>query len=286
MPTATASQLRRGRRQRDAAAIWSSCRTPSTPSPNSPSPNTAAAPRRRRWSPSAASRSPRRLAGLDTAFRADFGSGPLVVGICAEYDALPGIGHACGHNIIAASAVGTALALAEVADELGLTVALIGTPAEEAGGGKVLLLEAGAFDDIARHGDAAPRSARHRRGTIAGAVAGRGRLPRAGKRMRPSRRISASTPPTRSPSRRWRSGCCASSWRPVRWCTASSPTAARPPTSSPRTPRCTTPCAPPTPRRCASWRAGWPTASSPVRWPPAASTRSRETAPAYDELTP
>lgn len=87
--------------------------------------------------------------GLATAFRADFGSGPLVVGICAEYDALPGIGHACGHNIIAAAAVGTALALAEVADELGLTVALIGTPAEESGGGKALLIEAGTFDDIA-----------------------------------------------------------------------------------------------------------------------------------------
>jgi amidohydrolase len=87
--------------------------------------------------------------GLDTAFRADFGSGPLVVGICAEYDALPGIGHACGHNIIAASAVGTALALAEVADDLGLTVALLGTPAEEAGGGKALLLQAGTFDDVA-----------------------------------------------------------------------------------------------------------------------------------------
>lgn len=72
----------------------------------------------------------------------------MVIGICAEYDALPGIGHACGHNIIAASAVGTALALAEVADELGLTVVLLGTPAEEAGGGKVLLLNAGAFDDI------------------------------------------------------------------------------------------------------------------------------------------
>ncbi len=87
--------------------------------------------------------------GLDTAFRADFGSGPLVVGVCAEYDALPEIGHACGHNIIAASAVGTALALAEVADDLGLTVALLGTPAEEAGGGKALLLAAGAFDDVA-----------------------------------------------------------------------------------------------------------------------------------------
>src|ERR1700687_2363281 len=90
-----------------------------------------------------------RAAGLDTAFRADFGSGPLVVGVCAEYDALPEIGHACGHNIIAASAVGTALALAEVADVLGLTVALLGTPAEEAGGGKALLLKAGTFDDVA-----------------------------------------------------------------------------------------------------------------------------------------
>src|SRR3954447_14829987 len=87
--------------------------------------------------------------GLDTAFRADFGSGSLVIGICAEYDALPGIGHAGGHNIIAASAVGTALALAEVADDLDLTVVLLGTPAEEAGGGKALLIKAGTFDDIA-----------------------------------------------------------------------------------------------------------------------------------------
>jgi amidohydrolase len=87
--------------------------------------------------------------GLETAFRADFGSGPLAVGICAEYDALPDIGHACGHNIIAASAVGAALALAEVADQLGLTVALLGTPAEEFGGGKALLLDAGVFDDLA-----------------------------------------------------------------------------------------------------------------------------------------
>src|SRR6202048_4344984 len=87
--------------------------------------------------------------GLDTAFRADFGNGQLAGAICAEYDALPEIGHACGHNIIAASAVGAALALAEVADQLGLTVALLGTPAEEFGGGKVLLLDAGFFDDLA-----------------------------------------------------------------------------------------------------------------------------------------
>ncbi|HZA10506.1 MAG TPA: amidohydrolase [Mycobacterium sp.] len=87
--------------------------------------------------------------GLPTAFRADFGAGPLVIAVCAEYDALPGIGHACGHNIIAAAAVGAALALAEVAEKLGLTVALIGTPAEESGGGKALLLNAGTFDDVA-----------------------------------------------------------------------------------------------------------------------------------------
>src|SRR5437764_9737957 len=82
---------------------------------------------------------------LPTAFEARAGSGPLHVVICAEYDALPGIGHACGHNVIAATAVGTGLALGAVADELGLTVRVMGTPAEEGGGGKVLLLQRGAF---------------------------------------------------------------------------------------------------------------------------------------------
>lgn len=83
---------------------------------------------------------------LDTAVVAEAGSGPLTIAVCAEYDALPGIGHACGHNIIAAAAVGAATALARVADDVGLTVRLVGTPAEEGGGGKVLLLDAGAFD--------------------------------------------------------------------------------------------------------------------------------------------
>ena len=86
------------------------------------------------------------VADLDTAVVAEFGDGPLTVGICAEYDALPGIGHACGHNIIAAAGVGAALALAPLADELGLTVRLLGTPAEEGGGGKVLMMRAGCFD--------------------------------------------------------------------------------------------------------------------------------------------
>jgi amidohydrolase len=90
------------------------------------------------------------ICDLPTAFHARFGSGPLNIGICAEYDCLPGIGHACGHNIIAASAVGAALAVAKVADEVGLTVTVIGTPAEEVGNasGKILLLERGAFGGI------------------------------------------------------------------------------------------------------------------------------------------
>ncbi|MFF0865825.1 amidohydrolase [Nonomuraea sp. NPDC003560] len=86
--------------------------------------------------------------GLPTAFSASLGSGPLTVAFCAEYDALPGLGHACGHNVIAAASAGAGLALAPFADELGLTVKVVGTPAEERGGGKALLLEAGVFDGV------------------------------------------------------------------------------------------------------------------------------------------
>ncbi|WP_210725784.1 amidohydrolase [Arthrobacter silvisoli] len=85
---------------------------------------------------------------LPTAFSARYGSGNLVVGLCVEYDALPDIGHACGHNVNAASAVGAALALAAVADELGITVKVLGTPAEESVGGKVEMIEEGFFGDV------------------------------------------------------------------------------------------------------------------------------------------
>ncbi|HXZ62133.1 MAG TPA: M20 family metallopeptidase [Acidimicrobiales bacterium] len=85
---------------------------------------------------------------LPTALEAQAGTGELVVAVCAEYDALPDVGHACGHNIIAASAVGAGLALAAVADELGLSVRVLGTPAEEGGGGKILMLERGAFAGV------------------------------------------------------------------------------------------------------------------------------------------
>jgi len=84
---------------------------------------------------------------LKTAFEATAGSsGPRVV-ICCEYDALPEVGHACGHNIIATAALGAGVAIASIADELGIRVTVLGTPAEEGGGGKVELINAGAFND-------------------------------------------------------------------------------------------------------------------------------------------
>ncbi|MFC6234012.1 amidohydrolase [Leucobacter soli] len=101
---------------------------------------------------------------LPTAFRATFNAadpdaeapgaaaagtgGSFTVGFLAEYDALPGLGHACGHNLISAMSAGGAIALSEVAVELGLTVEVIGTPAEEGYGGKIELLERGAFQEL------------------------------------------------------------------------------------------------------------------------------------------
>jgi amidohydrolase len=87
--------------------------------------------------------------GIETAFEATTGtSGPRVV-ICAEYDALPGVGHACGHNIIATSSLGAGIALAGLIEELGIRLTVLGTPAEEGGGGKIDLLESGAFEGAA-----------------------------------------------------------------------------------------------------------------------------------------
>lgn len=89
--------------------------------------------------------------GLETAFRAERrpqGESAFSVGFLAEYDALPELGHACGHNLISAMSVGAAIAVATVADELGITVEVIGTPAEEGGGGKIVLLERGAFQEL------------------------------------------------------------------------------------------------------------------------------------------
>ena len=87
------------------------------------------------------------ICDLETAFVARAGKGPLHIAICAEYDCLPGIGHACGHNIIAAAGAGAGIAIKQLADELGITVTVFGTPAEEIGNGagKILMLERGAF---------------------------------------------------------------------------------------------------------------------------------------------
>ena len=89
--------------------------------------------------------------GLETAFRATLGdpaSARFTVGFLAEYDALPGLGHACGHNLISAMSVGAAIALSAVAEREGIIVEVIGTPAEEGGGGKIALLDRGAFAEL------------------------------------------------------------------------------------------------------------------------------------------
>ena len=86
--------------------------------------------------------------GLPTAFSATIGTGDLHLGLCAEYDALPGLGHACGHNLISAITVGAACALAPLVDDLGITLHVLGTPAEEGGGGKIEMLERGGFDGL------------------------------------------------------------------------------------------------------------------------------------------
>ncbi len=86
--------------------------------------------------------------GLPTAFAASAGTtGPTVAVMC-EYDALPGIGHACGHNIIATAGLGAGLAAASLANELGGQVRILGTPAEEGGGGKVMMMERGALAGV------------------------------------------------------------------------------------------------------------------------------------------
>jgi amidohydrolase len=92
----------------------------------------------------------RGVGGLATAFRAtlDTGDGPTIAILC-EYDALPGIGHACGHNVIAAAGAGAGAGLAAVRSQLpGGRVLVVGTPAEEGGGGKIRLIQSGVFRDV------------------------------------------------------------------------------------------------------------------------------------------
>src|ERR687897_632661 len=86
--------------------------------------------------------------GIDTAFEATAGATEPSVAVVCEYDALPGIGHACGHNVIAAAGLGAGLAAAALASDLGGRVLVVGSPAEEGGGGKVRLIDGGAFAGV------------------------------------------------------------------------------------------------------------------------------------------
>jgi amidohydrolase len=90
----------------------------------------------------------RGIAGIPTAFRAERGQGAPRVAFLSEYDALPGIGHACGHNLIACAAMGAGIGLAAALGDVSGSVVVFGTPAEEAIGGKVIMARHGAFDDI------------------------------------------------------------------------------------------------------------------------------------------
>ena len=87
---------------------------------------------------------------MDTAFKATFDSGKpgLTVGYLCEYDALPGIGHGCGHNMIGAISAGAGITLSKIINEVGGKVIVYGTPAEETNGAKVIMVEEGAFDEL------------------------------------------------------------------------------------------------------------------------------------------
>ena len=90
----------------------------------------------------------RGIASLATAFRATYGQGGPRIALLAEYDALPKIGHGCGHNIIGVSAVGAAVASKSIIDQLGGSIVVMGTPGEEGLGGKIDMVKAGAFKEI------------------------------------------------------------------------------------------------------------------------------------------
>lgn len=90
------------------------------------------------------------IGGLETAFRGEYHgkNKEPTVAFLAEYDALPEIGHGCGHNLIATMAVGAAIGLKEVAEHINGRIVILGTPGEEGGGGKIIMLEKGCFDNI------------------------------------------------------------------------------------------------------------------------------------------
>ena len=90
----------------------------------------------------------RDICEMPTAFRATYGKGKPCIGLLAEYDALPGVGHACGHNLICTIAIGAAVAAKQTVDRYGGSIIVIGTPAEENYGGKIIMASKGAFSDL------------------------------------------------------------------------------------------------------------------------------------------
>lgn len=92
----------------------------------------------------------RKAFGVETAFEVLSGEGGRLISLNAEYDALPDVGHACGHHLIAAASISAFLAMTEALKSNGLPgrVQLLGTPAEESGGGKISLLNAGAYNGV------------------------------------------------------------------------------------------------------------------------------------------
>ena len=90
----------------------------------------------------------REICEMPTAFRATYGKGKPVIALLAEYDALPGVGHACGHNLICTIAIGAAVASKMAVDRYGGSIVVIGTPAEENYGGKIVMARKGAFSDL------------------------------------------------------------------------------------------------------------------------------------------
>jgi len=88
------------------------------------------------------------IADLATAWRATYGSGKPVIAFVGEYDALPEVGHACGHNLIGTASVGAAVASRALADKFGGTIQMIGTPAEELYGGKIPMVKKGIFNGL------------------------------------------------------------------------------------------------------------------------------------------
>jgi len=90
----------------------------------------------------------RGICELPTAFRASYGRGKPAIAILAEYDALPELGHACGHNLISTCAIAAGVASRQAIDQFGGSILVIGTPAEEIYGGKIIMAERGAFDNL------------------------------------------------------------------------------------------------------------------------------------------